>query len=124
MRGAGRRRSPACCAGTASKEGHGPGPAEVRVAGKTREGPVWLGGPMSLLGLNLWDVLLGLMKTGEGETDLIPDGVVRGRRRGAIGRRRPESRVGGASAAPGGGGRPRVSARRAPTGRGSAGARA
>ena len=57
------------------------------MAGKKREGPVRLVEPVSLLGLNLGDVLLGLVETGAGEPDLIPDGVVGGRRQCSRGRR-------------------------------------
>ena len=39
------------------------------MAGKKREGPVRLVEPVSLLGLSLGDVLLGLMETGEGRPD-------------------------------------------------------
>ena len=41
-----------------------PGPAEVDVAGKKREEPVRLVEPVSLPGLSLDEVLLGLMETG------------------------------------------------------------
>jgi hypothetical protein len=50
-----------------------PGPAEVDVAGKNRRGPVRLVEPVSLLGLSLGDVLLGLMETGEGQPDPAAD---------------------------------------------------
>ena len=39
------------------------------MAGKKREGPVRLVEPVSLLGLSLGDVLLGLMETGEGRPE-------------------------------------------------------
>ena len=41
-----------------------PGPVEVSVAGKKGRGPVRLVEPESLLGLNLGEVLFGLMETG------------------------------------------------------------
>ena len=52
-----------------------PRTAEVDVAGKKREGPVRLVEPVSLLGLSLGDVLLGLVETGEGRPDPVPDGA-------------------------------------------------
>ena len=39
---------------------------------KRREGPVRLVEPVSLLGLNLGEVLLGLMETGEGRPEPAP----------------------------------------------------
>ena len=62
------------------------------MAGKKREGPVRLVEPVSLLGLNLGEVLLGLMETGEGQ----PDGPRRsGRGGGGPGARlrMPDGRV-------------------------------
>src|SRR4051794_37802201 len=49
-----------------------PRTAEVDVAAKKRRGPVRLVEPVSLLGLSLGDVLLGLMETGEGQSDPAP----------------------------------------------------
>ena len=43
------------------------------MAGKKGRGPVRLVEPESLLGLNLGDVLLGLMETGEGQPGPAPD---------------------------------------------------
>ena len=43
------------------------------MAGKKRREPVRLVEPVSLLGLNLGDVLLGLMETGEGQPGPAPD---------------------------------------------------
>jgi hypothetical protein len=45
----------------------------VSVAGKKREGSVRLVEPVSLLGPSLGEVLLGLMETGEGGPDPVPD---------------------------------------------------
>src|SRR5690349_25038808 len=50
-----------------------PGPAEGNVAGKKGRAPARLVEPVSLLGLNLGDVLLGLMEAGEGQPDAAPD---------------------------------------------------
>jgi hypothetical protein len=47
----------------------------VSVAGKKREGPVRLVEPVSLLGLSLGDVLLGLMETSESEPAPTPGGA-------------------------------------------------
>jgi hypothetical protein len=44
----------------------------VDVAGTKERGPVRLVGPESLLGLNLGEVLLGLMETGEGQSEPTP----------------------------------------------------
>src|SRR5690348_6697149 len=50
-----------------------PGPAEGNVAGRKRREDVRLVEPVSLLGLSLGEVLLGLMETGEGRPDPAPD---------------------------------------------------
>src|SRR3954454_20482257 len=55
-----------------------PGPGEVEMAGKKRREPVRLVEPVSLLGLNLGDVLLGLMETGEGQPGPGPDAAAAG----------------------------------------------
>src|SRR5690348_2681715 len=52
-----------------------PGPAEGNVAGRKRREDVRLVEPVSLLGLGLGDVLLGLVETGEGQPDPVPDGA-------------------------------------------------
>src|SRR5690349_18759365 len=49
-----------------------PGPAEGNVAGRKRREDVRLVEPVSLLGLSLGDVLLGLVETGEGRPDPAP----------------------------------------------------
>src|SRR4051794_19196930 len=49
-----------------------PGPAEGNMAGRKRREDVRLVEPVSLLGLSLGDVLLGLMETGEGRPDPAP----------------------------------------------------
>src|SRR5690349_15050255 len=52
-----------------------PGPAEGNVAGRKRREDVRLVEPVSLLGLSLGDVLLGLMETGERQPDPVPSGA-------------------------------------------------
>src|SRR4051794_39598340 len=52
-----------------------PGPAEGNMAGRKQREDVRLVEPVSLLGLSLGDVLLGLMETGEGQPDPVPDGA-------------------------------------------------
>ncbi len=52
-----------------------PRTAEVDVAGKKREGPVRLVEPVSLLGLSLGDVLLGLVEVDRDRTRGVPGGV-------------------------------------------------
>jgi hypothetical protein len=47
----------------------------VNVAGKRGRAPARLVEPVSLLGLSLGDVLLGLMETGEGQPDPAPGGA-------------------------------------------------
>ena len=56
-----------------------PGPAEGNVAGRKRREDVRLVEPVSLLGLSLADVLLGLVETGEGQPDPAPGGPLSGR---------------------------------------------
>ena len=45
------------------------------MAGRKRREDVRLVEPVSLLGLGLGDVLLGLVETGEGQPDPVPDGA-------------------------------------------------
>src|SRR4051794_35333697 len=52
-----------------------PRTAEVDVAGKKREGPVRLVEPVSLLGLSLGNVLLGLVEVEQGHTHGAPGSV-------------------------------------------------
>ena len=64
------------------------------MAGKKRRGPVRLVEPVSLLGLSLGDVLLGLMETGEGQPDPAPDAALAAAEEGPMLRlRMPDGRV-------------------------------
>jgi hypothetical protein len=63
------------------------------VAGKKREGPVRLVEPVSLLGLSLGDVPLGLMETGEGQPGPAPAGPAAAEEGPVLRLRMPDGRV-------------------------------
>jgi len=63
------------------------------VAGKKREGPVRLVEPVSLLGLSLGEVLLGLMETGEGPPEPAPAASAAAEEGPALRLRMPDGRV-------------------------------
>ena len=63
------------------------------MAGKKREGPVRLVEPVSLLGLDLGEVLLGLMETGEGQPDAAPADADRAEEGPGLQLRLPDGRV-------------------------------
>ena len=95
--GGGEGRTRPACGKRARAAGRGggtlPGLAEVDVAGKKGREPVRLVEPVSLLGLSLSDVLLGLIETGQERPGAAPDASAAAEEGPVLRLRLPDGRV-------------------------------